>query len=77
MFVLKVELCDACANKLAAIMGRLGEEAMGIEAGSILQSCPECASKLPPTEGKLFTDLASKARPGVRIPTYVAPTCRR
>lgn len=53
----RVNLCDGCARRLSTIMSRLGRAAMAAEAGSILQSCPECSAQLPPTEGKLFTAL--------------------
>jgi Zn finger protein HypA/HybF involved in hydrogenase expression len=61
----KLQLCDSCARKLQAFRRNLSERAMAAEAARILQSCPECASKLPPIkDGKqLFTKLPEDFEP--------------
>lgn len=53
----KLELCDNCARQLAAWRARFDERTMGAMAAQVLQKCPQCSSKLPPTEGHLFTKL--------------------
>ena len=57
MVAVKLRLCEKCERQLAAWQRNLGERAMAAMAGQILQACPECASKLPQTEGHLFTKL--------------------
>lgn len=63
MTLVRVQLCERCENQLVAWKQKLGERAMAAMAGQILQKCPECASKLPPTEGHLFTKLPSDFEP--------------
>lgn len=53
----RIELCDRCAKQLAAWQQQFDQRTMASMAGQILQKCPECSAKLPPTEGTLFTKL--------------------
>ena len=62
METVKLILCEACAAKLRAIKERLGEQAMGMQAGPVVSACPKCASQLPPIPGKLLTELAPLER---------------
>jgi hypothetical protein len=64
----RVELCDKCTAQLRAFKERLGEPAMATMAAAVLQSCPECRSKLPPTEGQYYTKLASDDREAFPVP---------
>lgn len=63
MTTIKLKLCASCERKLAAWQRNVGERAMAGMAGQILQACPECMSKLPQTDGHLFTKLVKDFEP--------------
>jgi hypothetical protein len=45
--MVKVLLCEACAEQLRAVVLERGEEAMGQAAGPILAQCSTCRPQLP------------------------------
>jgi hypothetical protein len=53
--LLKVEICQVCADSLRKVLTERGKEAMCKVAGPILQACPTCGPKLPQCAGTLVT----------------------
>lgn len=58
--LLKVMLCERCAEKLRRVRDSAGEEAMARAAGPTLSVCPDCSKQLP---APMFRTRLKAARP--------------
>jgi uncharacterized protein with PIN domain len=51
MLLLKIDLCEACAETLREIQRERGRKALNSRAGSVLRNCATCRLQLPVFEG--------------------------